>query len=148
MHRPDSINKAGVTAVATLMCLATAPLFAQELADPTAPPDELLQALAQAASKEAGSKPDGDEASADESSEAKPQQSKPVMIVGRALAGEWRHHAIIDGRVLTMGDEIDVGTIRSISSTDVEFVDGEETRTRSVFDHAVIKEKPDQPATE
>ena len=138
MHRPGSINKAAIIIAAMLSSLSAASLHAQDLLDPTAPPDRFLQAL-----EEAASQPDDGEPS----SEA-PTANKPVMIVERALGGEWRRHTVINGKVAITGGQTDVGTIRSINSTGVKLADEEGTETRLVADHTVVKKQPGQRAKE
>ena len=138
MHRPDWISKAIGIIVMALIGLPAAPLHAQDLLDPTAPPDRFLQALEGAASHPGE----------DKTPSKAPTLNKPVMIVERALGGEWRRHTVINGKVRTTGGQTDVGTIRSINSTGVKFADDEGTETRSVVDHTVVKKKPGQRAKE
>ena len=136
MHRPNSTNKAGAVIAAALITLLAESVSAQEIIDPTAPPDRLLQALEQA------------ELQPEEGAAEAPTLNKPVMIVERALDGEWRRHTVINGKVVTTGDETALGTIRTIDSNGVEIADDEETQTRSVVDHTVAKEQPGKRAQE
>lgn len=130
MHRPDLIKKTGILVAAMLSSLSATSISAQEIIDPTAPPDRFLRALEQA------ELPSGD-------AEAKASMlNKPVMVVERNVGGEWRRHTVINGKVATEGERIDLGTIRTISSDGVEITGDEETETRSVVDHAVIRESP------
>lgn len=129
IKRPVIGSVAGLAAACATLAAAQKPP-----SDPTEPPDVLIEALQQATrnNQSSGQAPSGQPA---------PPQG-PTLVVQQPVAGDWRRRAVMNNRVVRVGDKTDAGTVEAIEFGSVNTSTDEQTEMRPVADHGVIKRTP------
>jgi hypothetical protein len=115
-------------AYATLSVAQTAP------SDPTEPPDVLIEALQQATRS--------DQSSAQATGDQPAPPQGPTLVVQQMVDGDWRRRAVMNNRVVRVGDTTDAGTVEAIEFGSVSTSTEDKTEKRPVAGHEVVKHTP------
>lgn len=145
MRLLNSTNgRAGLFAALSLVSVSATSVSAQDLVDPTAPPAALRSMLEDSVNGQRTAERDGpDEGneSDDQTGRSEPRPG-PVMIVRRAVDGDWRSRALMNGTLVGPGAEVEQGRILAIRGNGVRIENAEGTRTMAVIDGGVSKRRP------
>jgi len=119
--------------------LVVSDVGADELSDPTAPP-EVLEAPAEESMTlldplTGVEAPEG-------AVEEPPPEPQPRLVVREVVGGAWQGRTMINGALLRPGDATPLGALESIGTHALRVTDNNETRQEPVVDHGVTKTRP------
>lgn len=151
MRLLNSTNgRAGLFAALSLVSVSATSVSAQDLVDPTAPPAALRSMLEDSVNGQRTAERDGpDEGneSDDQTGRSEPRPG-PVMIVRRAVDGDWRARALMNGTLVGPGADVEQGRVRAITRNTVRIENAEGTRNMPVINGGVSKHRPGTNETE
>ena len=123
--------------------LVVSDVGADELSDPTAPPDILrtpAEGAANLLDQLTGTR--APEPTPEPAVEEPPPEPRPKLVVREAVGGAFEGRTMINGALLRPGEATPLGTLESIGTHALRVTDNNETRQEPVVDHGVIKTRP------